>query len=140
MAEPAKDAPIGRRPVVDMVEAATARVEALADKLAALVSTWEKSIPEGEAPRSPVIIEKELEELESLRATVIGQAKQEAQLASDWERKAVLAIQAGREDLARQALECATAHGESRDALRAEADVVGTATRALQQLRHDRSR
>lgn len=109
-----------RADVVAHVHAATARVDVLAEKLAALLSAGERSIADGTAGSALRPIHEELADLEQWCVTTIEQMNHELALASDWDNKAVLSIREGRPDLAQTALARAASHREAGELLRSE--------------------
>jgi len=98
-------------------EAMDAIVATLSTRLDTLLASWQLGInaqrkaPIDAAQGTPRSarellpeLERELADLEAKCAQLRQEAEDEARQASDWEQRAMMALQQGREDLARQAL------------------------------------
>ena len=98
-------------------EAIDAIVATLSTRLDTLLASWQlginaqrkapidagKGTPRSARELLPEL-ERELADLEAKCAELWQEAEHEARQASDWEQRAMMALQEGREDLARQAL------------------------------------
>jgi hypothetical protein len=114
------------------MQAATAKVDALSNKLASLISASEQSMAEATVPSPAASLEEELAHLEKWCAATIEQVNHELSVARDWDNKAILATRAGRDDLAKRAIQHASDHRDTSKALRAE---LGLVSEAMEKLR-----
>ena len=115
-----------------IAEATDAVVSTLSARLDALVASWQLAIDaKRKAPvgtdkvRSPAEVlaelERELTDLEHRCVDMRRASEDETQLAGDWERRAMSAVQDGRDDVARQALNQLRNHLDAATQLATEA-------------------
>ena len=118
-------------------EAIDAIVATLSTRLDTLLASWQLGIDARRkapidagkgTPRSArellPELERELADLEAKCAELLQGAEDEARQASDWEQRAMMALQDGREDLARQALARQADHAAAASVQEAEVQAL----------------